>query len=85
MPKMKQDEAIKRLHRHKREVLAVLDKYRIICGFESWADVAARCGYCQSTFYTRLRDPDRFRLEEIQTVVGCLHIPQEEIKEVLLY
>ena len=60
----------------------------VICEFAGKAlldmpEVAKRCGIPKTTFYARLREPEKFRRWELKAVCKVLKIPEERRCELL--
>lgn len=68
----------------KRDAFAgVLAKYQAIYNVEH-RDVAVALGMSRDTYRLRRNDPDKFTLGEIKILARRLHIPGDEIKDILL-
>ena len=67
----------------KRTLLGTLNKYRMICGFNSWELAAPVIGMSRATIFRRIRQPETFTLDELHRIVRALHIPTDEISDII--
>lgn len=67
----------------KRTLLGTLNKYRMICGFNSWELAAPVIGISRATIFRRIRQPETFTLDELHRIVRALHIPKDEISDII--
>lgn len=67
----------------KRTLLGTLNKYRMICGFNSWGLAAPVIGMSRATIFRRIRQPETFTLDELHRIVRALHIPKDEISDII--
>jgi len=67
----------------KRSLLGTLNKYRMICGFNSWKLAASVIGMSPATIFRRIREPESFTIAELHRIVRALRIPKDEISDII--
>ena len=68
------------------EMVSLLEMYRNRKGIQSWGDFAEKAkikGLQSKTLYNRIRQPGKFKRDEIWDVVRALEIPDEVIRPYL--
>ena len=83
MPKVVLSKALEERRERQGLLLGTLEKYLKVRGYVSWAEAAPKCGFAPSTLYTRLKNPERLTLGEIEQIIRGLKIPPEEIRAYL--
>ncbi|MBQ6430812.1 MAG: hypothetical protein IJJ99_02920 [Oscillospiraceae bacterium] len=86
MPRLKPSaaqQAAAEAERRKRSLLGTLNKYRMICGFNSWELAAPAIGMSRATIFRRIREPETFTLDELHRIVRVLQIPKDEISDII--
>lgn len=86
MPRLKpsaSQRAAQEAERRKRTLLGTLNKYRMIQGFNSWELAAPVIGMSRATIFRRIRQPETFTLDELHRIVRVLHIPPDEISNII--
>ena len=66
-----------------RLFLGTLYKYRMAAGYLSWELAAPFLMMSKATLFRRLRNPETFTLDELHRIVLALHIPTDEISDII--
>lgn len=86
MPRLKPtpaERAAEEAELRRRSLLGTLNKYRTICGFNSWELATPAIGMSRATIFRRIREPETFTLDELRRIVHAFHIPKDELSDVL--
>lgn len=86
MPRLKpsaSQRAAQEAERRKRTLLGTLNKYRMIAGLNSWKLAASVIGMSPATIFRRIREPESFTIAELNHIVRVLHIPPDEISNII--
>ena len=76
--------APKREQLHKNGIVALIRKYSWTYGY-SLSRVAELSGMSEGTFYSRMKNPGRFSLDEINRIARAIKIPASELSPVLAW
>lgn len=79
MPKVILSKAMQEFEEKKKGLIGVLEKYRVMNGYVSWADAAPSFGMKPTTFYNRKKQPEKLTIGELRRIARSLKIPLEEI------
>lgn len=79
VPKVVLSKAMQEFETKQKGLIGVLAKYRVMNGYVSWADAAPSFGMKPTTFYNRLKHPEKLTIGELRRIVRSLKIPLEEI------
>lgn len=76
---------LKRTDRQKRiaSVEGVIHEYRMLYGYKTHNSVMAFLGLKRTAYYKRRKNPESWRVGEIDTLIRVLHIPVSEMLNAL--
>ncbi len=76
--------APKREQLHKGNIVALIRKYAYTYGY-SLGRVAELSGMSEGTLYSRMKNPGKFSLDEINRIARAIKIPASELSPVLAW
>ena len=76
--------APKREQLHKGSIVALIRKYAFTYGY-SLSRVAELAGMSEGTFYSRMKNPGKFSLDEINRIAKGIRIPASELSPILAW
>lgn len=65
-----------------RRFAAVIEGY-VKLSHKRPKDIAARADTCLSTYYERLKEPEKMTVRELRAYISAIQIPEEEILDFL--
>ena len=76
--------APKREQQRKNSIIELIRKHTFTYGY-NLSQVAELAGMCEATFYSRMKNPGRFSLDEINRIARAIHIPAAELSPILTW
>lgn len=76
--------APKKEQRNKSKIIRLIRHYAYDYGY-SLSKVAELAAIGERTFYSRMKSPGKFSLDELNRIARALHIPRADLEPVLLW